>query len=427
MALMPFRFVHAADLRLDAPLVGLGNLDEDDLRHADDATLVAFQRVIDVCVDHHAEFLLLTGPVWHESLTPRGWQAFATGCQFLAEYGVRVVWAGGSPADNDQVHLLPAEFANLTRLAESDPEPVAIVREGRVIASLSTSDPQHGPRRPTTSAVTAPAAGGPFHIRILPRSCSTRALRAAATAACDESAAGLMPLLESACHAGIDYLALGGESQRLLRTCESRLLHHPGPPQGLDPGESGPHGCSLIEVPTEGAPRLEFVPTASVRWEHLRVGVERDMSQRQLVDVMQQMLLDQETAPGEQLLAVHWQLTGSGPLFESLSTRDAATRLAEDVDQGLPPCGSMKRQHRFAMRLRIGTEDDPTFEEYRGVLAELGAVALEGPGGEFARDASPPWSRHVIDSLQRQDQSAVSDTALRLGREWLQLQCGRGG
>jgi hypothetical protein len=420
MALEPFCFVHAADVRLDAPLAGLGNLDEDIRRLVEDATLVAFDRVVHACLQHNAEFLLLTGRVWFAPLTPRAWRTLATGCQLLAEYGIRAFWAGDLPATDSDVRQMLAELENLTLLPESDPDPVAIVKEGRVVASLSGSDSCDAPGLLPESLTAVPAAASAFHIRVLPPTIVAPKLPAVTAAPGGDTEFELAPLLDLAMHAGIDYLAPGGDSRRLLRAFEGGMLHCPGPAQGVDSSESGPHGCSLVEVDSEGASHVEFLPTAAVRWEHLRLGVERGMSRVQLVDRMQQMLLDQEAGPAERLVCVHWQLVGSGPLFDALDAGEATAGLPAAIDAGLPTCADLTRRHVFDLRRRRGTEDDSTAQDFLNVLAEHGATGLGEPGRAFARLGAPHWARHVISSLPRQVDRAVVDTASRLGRDWLQ-------
>lgn len=56
-----FRFIHATNLRLDQPLTGAGALSADDRSIVEDATLTAFTRIVDACLQNDVDFLLLTG------------------------------------------------------------------------------------------------------------------------------------------------------------------------------------------------------------------------------------------------------------------------------------------------------------------------------------------------------------------------------
>jgi hypothetical protein len=420
VALEPFRFVHASHLRLDAPLVGLETPDDDARRLAEDATLLAFRRVVQHCQEHHVEFLLLTGSIWCESLTPRAWRTLAAGCDALSEADIRVIWAGDCPEGNDDIRPMLAGLLNFTLLSESDPDPVAVVREGRVVASVSTSDPRITAHQSETSADVTPVAATSIQIRVVPRLGPTVSAPAIGRVPDVAADAGLAPLLESAARAGINYLTLGEGSQRQSCAFEGGWLHQPGPPQGLVPGESGPHGCSLIAVDTAGACHMTFLPTAAVRWESFRVAVERGMSRSQLIHHMQQMALDRENLPGQQLVCFRWQLVGSGPLFDSLATADATADLSADIDDGLPSCADLTRRQLFELRPHMGADDDPIVRDYLTLLSETNAADPGELVGAFADDEAPLWSREVIRSLQCQEDRAVLDTAIRLGHDWLQ-------
>jgi hypothetical protein len=428
MALEPFRFVHAADLRLDSPVVGLGNPDENVDRLAEDATLAAFQRVVDACVRHDAEFLLLTGPIWCESLTARAWRRLASDCELLADSGTRVVWGSVPPDIDGDVRQMLAELPNLTLLSESDPDPVAVVREGRLIASLSTCLARSAGSRSTPALTAAHVAATTFHISILPQPRSSVQCPTAVPARDGDAETGPATAWTSADHVGINYLALGGgRSHRVLQRYENGWLHHPGTPQGVNPDESGARGCALVEVDSDGASRVEFLPTAVVRWEHLRMEVEGGKSRSQLVSRMQQELLDLDCAPHERLLCVHWLLVGPAPVIDAPENRGLFAGLAADIDAGLPRCDDVIRRHVFEHRQGSGVDDDPTMQEFHNALHEAGAAHRDELGQEFDHHKAAPWLRHVSRSLPRQDDRAVVETALRLGCEWLQAPQPRGG
>ena len=60
----PFSFIHAADLHLDSPFIGIGRLSESHSRIAEqlrEATFKAFDSVIDLCIDRKVDFLLVAG------------------------------------------------------------------------------------------------------------------------------------------------------------------------------------------------------------------------------------------------------------------------------------------------------------------------------------------------------------------------------
>ena len=66
MAFEPQRFIHAANIRLDVPVsVQTSETLTDELRFAfEDATLHAFEEVIEASIRHDVDFLLLSGNVF---------------------------------------------------------------------------------------------------------------------------------------------------------------------------------------------------------------------------------------------------------------------------------------------------------------------------------------------------------------------------
>ena len=72
---MSFRFVHTADLHLDAPLRAIALRDPDLAQQLGVASRTAFSRIVDLCIDEQVAFLLIAGDLWdgaHSSTkTPR--------------------------------------------------------------------------------------------------------------------------------------------------------------------------------------------------------------------------------------------------------------------------------------------------------------------------------------------------------------------
>ena len=94
---MRFNFVHAADLHLDTPFEGLGRVRPDLAARLRDASLEAFDTLIDLTLGRGAEFLLLAGDVYDGA--DRGLRAqlrFLRGLKRLATDGVKVFVVHGN-------------------------------------------------------------------------------------------------------------------------------------------------------------------------------------------------------------------------------------------------------------------------------------------------------------------------------------------
>ena len=94
---MPRRFVHAADLHLDSPFAGVGTLREGLADRLRDASLAAWEELVQLCIDEQAELLVVAGDLFDsDTRTSRFEFAVQQGARALVAAGVRVVVAHGN-------------------------------------------------------------------------------------------------------------------------------------------------------------------------------------------------------------------------------------------------------------------------------------------------------------------------------------------
>jgi len=258
------RFVHAADLHLGAPFKRVQAADS----RVSDALLVAgtlaLGRIVDLCIDRDVDFLLLAGDVF-DSATPHpsAQHAFRRAMEELNTAGIPVYMTRGNHDPGDGRYDWIDLPDNVRVFSSAQVERVLHEREGRASCAI------HGWSFPSREVLDNVAkrfrrdpgdqiAIGVLHANVGDREgwdpyapCSVVDLR----------------------DAGMDYWALGHIHLPEVVSAETPVVVYPGSPQGLDPGESGEHGCFLVEA-GPGNATAEFVPTASVRWET----VEVDMS-----------------------------------------------------------------------------------------------------------------------------------------------------
>ena len=92
MSTRPFRFVHASDLHLEQPLMGVADV-PDHLRELFlDAPYAAAQKLFDAVLVEDADFVLLAGDVLHPQNTgPRGPLFLVEQFTRLAERGIKLL------------------------------------------------------------------------------------------------------------------------------------------------------------------------------------------------------------------------------------------------------------------------------------------------------------------------------------------------
>jgi DNA repair exonuclease SbcCD nuclease subunit len=271
------RFVHAADLHLAAPFVGV---DATDPRVRDAlvaAPYEALDAVVELCISSEAHFLVVSGDVYNSAESPlRAELAFRNACARLAEAGIPVYVAHGNhdPANARSFGLEMPETVHV--FSATEVERVVFERDGEALCaiygrSFGTAAERDNlalgfSRDPSdvlaVGVLHTNVGGRPGHEPYAP--CSLDDLRAAR----------------------MDYWALGHIHKPEVLS-EDPAIVYAGCTQGLQPNESGARGCRLVTLTQAGA-TSEFVPTARVIWSQATV----DVSGAEDIDALRQLLLE---------------------------------------------------------------------------------------------------------------------------------------
>ncbi len=142
MAFEPQRFIHAANIRLDVPVsVQTSESLTDELRFAfEDATLHAFEEVIEASVRHDVDFLLLSGNVFVEAdRSLRARLTLLKGVNRLAEHDIQVFVLPGDSDPPEAWRAIPEIPENVVFCYSSNPEPEELYVKDRLATTLSSS------------------------------------------------------------------------------------------------------------------------------------------------------------------------------------------------------------------------------------------------------------------------------------------------
>ena len=91
------RFIHAADLHLGAPFIGMRGLKKEQWQALKDSTFTAFDRLVDYAVKEQPDFLLIVGDIYDgEDRSLRAQHRFQLGMQRLHENGIPVIISYGN-------------------------------------------------------------------------------------------------------------------------------------------------------------------------------------------------------------------------------------------------------------------------------------------------------------------------------------------
>jgi len=254
------RFVHASDLHLDATFGGVDATDEKVAGALARSTIEALDRVVDLCIDREADFLVIAGDLYNSAdRSLRAEFAFQRAMRRLdsAGIGAFVVHGNHDPADGWSAGLqLPESVAVFSA---EEVERREVLRDGKVVCavygrSFPTRHVRENLARDFTRDVGDALAVAVLHANVGQREGWD-----------DYAPCTVDDLLAS----GMDYWALG-HIHLAGRISDRPPAVYPGSTQGLDPTEEGPRGCYVVDLDADGAVE-EFVETASVLWRRVAV------------------------------------------------------------------------------------------------------------------------------------------------------------
>ena len=374
----PFRFIHAADLHLDSPFRGLTEVAPTLQTLLRDATLQAFDNIVDLCLKRHVDFLLIAGDVYDardRSLRAvtrlrRSFERLGSTPAFLC-HGNHDPWDGTLSWP-----------ANVCVFGTESVEAKPVFRDGQEIARV------YGISYPTEKIVENLAlkfrrdADAPWAIGLLH-----------ANVGGNPNHGNYAPCqLDDLKQSGLDYWALGHVHTRQVLHERDPVIVYPGNPQGRHVNETGPRGCYVVDVDAAGYVEYEFVPVDVVRWDDQIISIEgiRDMEELvQCVDDRVQALQREHQREG---MIVRWQLQGRGELHRELSRPGRLDELLavvrerwgagpgfvwtesfiDNTDPEIDRAALLQEENLLGDFLRLAeTDDETTLEEFRRAMGEV--------------------------------------------------------
>ncbi|MFP6570076.1 MAG: DNA repair exonuclease [Dehalococcoidia bacterium] len=402
--MQPFRFVHAADLHIDSPFKGLLKTDDAVAKRLHEATFEAYQNLIDLCINEHADFLVIAGDVYDGA--DRGVRAqlrFREGLTRLSDYGIPtfVVHGNHDPLEGWSGSIrLPA----LVHTFGAEPEWADVRSNDQVIARIQgASYPHREVRENIAITFAAPPPDDVFSIGLL--HCNV-----GGDPAHDDYAPCTVDDLASI---PIDYWALGHVHTRRTLREHRPTIAYPGNTQGRHPNEPGERGALVVDVDGTGRVELAFRPLDVVRWETIEVAIEGRFDLGELVDAVSEALDIARSDAGGRDLIVRVLMTGRGPLHKELGHGETLSEIAEELRR------SFGRGRPFVWIERISNETRAEIDidmlagrdDFLGaILRRAGTARDEGDEREELRAAlaSVFNSRRFADVLDAPDDEELS-------------------
>ncbi len=395
------RFVHAADLHIDSPLLGLEKYEGAPLEQIRRATRRATENLVQLCLDESVDLLLVAGDLYDDD-----WRDFSTGLFFvsqmnrLKEAGVQVVWIRGN-------HDAASKITRHLKAPDHVHELSTKKAESRVFEELGVV--VHGMGYPNAKVEQDLVAGYPeamrdlFNIGLLHTALDGRPGHAR-YAPCS---------LSALVNHGYDYWALGHVHTREV-LCRDPWVLFPGNLQGRHMRETGPKGASLVHVDGGRVLDVEARVLDVVRWAHVSVDVADAVDLDAVLAKVETAVNEAADEADERLLAVRVQLSGAAPCHASL-VNDQERLLAEVRRLAL----EVGAAGAWVERLVIGTTsryDRAALAERDDALGELlgtldGLVRDEASLGELALSLAEVRQKLPPELWRNQDGMSYDDPA----------------
>lgn len=443
MPLEPFRFLHTANLFLDHQLRGVGPIADPLREEIEQATMSAWDRIVDAAIGRQVDFMLLAGNCFDAAdHTLPGQVALVHGLEKLGEHDIPVFIVPGQ-ADPDTAWRLGLALPdNVTRFGGELSEPIDLSRDGRPfctlhhvmanIRDLNASDDNGLDELAVFAPQISANDAGPFDIALLESISNDSALppelidtesansQLRSGSYLKSAKPAFDPSIVANCP--IEYWALGDGLRRQTWRVGRGMAHSPGSPQGLSAVDTGALGCTLVEVESDGRIRDSFLPTARVRWENVPVTLN-SFSTRD--SVTQQIRAALEAIPRtsqDELWLVTWLIAGSGSIYEDLQDQERAVRFWNDATQGIG--GQSPQLHlrkvRYSNPLDLHVATDFLSQEYARQLGSWGTSSdLRDRVVAASALADGPWAARLKTVLADVDPQDALLYAHRLGWTWL--------
>ncbi|MBF0109507.1 MAG: DNA repair exonuclease [Magnetococcales bacterium] len=413
------KFIHAADLHLDAPLRGLVRYEGAPHERIRRAGRDAFERLIASCLEHEVDFLLLAGDLLDGSGRDFNTVLYLAGqLRRLQDAGIEVFAVlGNHDAGHDLLTTNP--FPDNVHLFSSD-KAHSHLREAKGVAIHGQSHANRAEQR-NLAAGYPPAVPGLFNIGLLHTALDGRAGQIT-YAPCSEH-----DLLTP----GYQYWALGHIHQRELVRPRDPMILFSGTIQGRHIRESGVKGATLVTVDGERGEvtATRHLPLDLVRWHiltldigpiesfeslshHLKERLERSI-EPEVLNVVRLRLTGRSPWRGqlalrglelEQELRIHTLNTGGDSLWlervvDETSMMEQVSRehgTGVDTDAGLDPLDLMDRVVGELLRDEVALT--ALFEPFRPLGGLMRTTAFHGMASLPFQD--PEWMRVMVRQAQ---------------------------
>ncbi|MCJ8010394.1 DNA repair exonuclease [Paenibacillus sp. KQZ6P-2] len=321
--MVPFKFIHTADLHLDSQFKGISGVSDDIRSFLRESTFASLDRLMQLAVSEQVDFIVISGDVYDaQDSSLQAQLRFHEALDRFGEHGIGVYIIHGNhdPLDSprmktgkrEHVHVFGPEFEQVTLLRRKDQKPAAVIGGISYPTAKVTENTSLRFRRSREESL--------FHIALLHANVDG-----------DPAHETYSPCTrQDLIHSGYDYWALGHIHKRQILN-ELPYIVYPGNIQGRSIRETGAKGCYVVQVNEDGKADLMFHELDTVRWFQEEIPIDsmegEEAFQVQVEDRMQQI---RSECQGKMSI-VRFVITGRGSLHEKLEEGRIAEELLHEL------------------------------------------------------------------------------------------------
>lgn len=380
---------------MDSPLQGLEAYESAPIKEIRSATRRAFENMIKLCMEEEVNFLIISGDLYDGD-----WKDFNTGLFFiqqmslLRERGIQVFIVHGNHDAQSRITKRLRLPDNVTQLRTLNPE--TILMEDIKVAIHGQSFLKAAELKNLAKNYPKPA-NGYFNIGILHTSVNGR-----------EGHENYAPCSqEELAIKGYDYWALGHIHKREVLN-ENPYILFPGCLQGRHIKETGPKGCTILELRDGKLLSAEHRAVDVLRWQNITIDANQTSNLDELLDLVEKTIHEEIEKAEERFLAIRFNLEGNCKNDEAITQNPELVKQqirgrAADIGAGVVWVEKVNISTRYLNEASlIGSED--ALDELNSVFTSLieDPAAIAEIQSEFSTLLSklPPEIKETDDGIK---------------------------
>lgn len=344
--MQPFRFIQCGDLHLGTPFsyVKMDNPQVNQVVAT--STYRSFERIVELAIVEGVDALFITGDVYNSAD-----HNLAAQVQFVrllrpleeAQIPVYIVQGNHDPAESWQAHI--AMPSNVHIFSDTEVERMPLMVGNIEIGGIYGISCGHGNERVSQVENFQKWDRDEFSIAMMHGTVGGVSAEHMTVNPCTQGA-----LLDR----GMDYWALGHIHKRSV-VHQQPYVVYAGNSQGLHKKETGPKGCYLVQVASNGHCELTFKETNAVRFEHVDIPIDSLHTEAEMVEMIRhhkEMIRTKVAVP----VLLDITLTGMGPMYRLCADEQVRQSwlVASQEDEA--------HRHQFVMPYEIRNASEPEMD-----------------------------------------------------------------